>query len=94
MHVGCLSLELRLPGCSSLKEKRSRLKPLLAGVHKKYNVSAAEIDQMDQHKAAVVACVIVSNDSQHVQRALARIPRWLERRFPDIMIVDDQFQFL
>ncbi|MGA9531321.1 MAG: DUF503 domain-containing protein [Anaerolineales bacterium] len=94
MHVGCLSLELRLPGCSSLKEKRSRLKPLLAGVHKKYNVSAAEIDHMDQHKAAVVACVIVSNDSQHVQRALARIPRWLESRFPDIMIVDDQFQFL
>jgi uncharacterized protein YlxP (DUF503 family) len=94
MHVGCLSIELRLPGCSSLKEKRGRLKPMLAGVHKKYNVSAAEIDYQDQHAAAVVACVIVSNDARHVQRALARIPRWLERRFPDMMIVDDQFQLL
>lgn len=94
MHVGCLWLEIRLPGCSSLKEKRGRLKPLLAGLHNKYNISAAEIDQQDQHKSAVLACVIVSGDSQHVQRVLARIPRWLEKRFPDLMIVDTQFQFL
>lgn len=94
MIVGCLSLEIRLPGCSSLKEKRGRLKPLLAGVHKKFNVSAAEIDLQDHHTAAIVACVIVSNDSDHVQRALARIPRWFEKRFPDLMIVDEQFQFI
>ncbi len=90
MHVAALTLELRLPGCGSLKQKRGRLKPLLAGVHKEYNVSAAEIDLHDRHQDAIVAMVVVSNDSRHVQRLLSRIPPWLEKRFPDIMIVDHQ----
>lgn len=88
MHIAALTLELHLPGCRSLKEKRGRLKPLLANVHKKYNVSAAEVDFHDSHTVALIACVVVSNDSRHVQRLLARIPPWMEKRFPDLMIVD------
>ena len=94
MHVAALTLELHLPGCRSLKEKRGSLKPLLAGVHKQYNVSAAEIDFHDSHTAALVACVVVSNDSAHVQRLLAGIPPWLEKRFPHIAIVDQQIMVL
>jgi hypothetical protein len=94
MHVAALTLELYLPGCRSLKEKRGSLKPLLAGVHKQYNVSAAEVDFHDSHTSALVACVVVSNDSAHVQRLLARIPAWLEKRFPQITIVDQEFMFL
>lgn len=94
MHIAALTLELRLPGCSSLKEKRGRLKPLLAGVHKRYNVSAAEVDWQDRHMDSLVACVVVSNDSGHVQRLLSRIPPWLEKRFPDVMIVDHQTTLL
>ena len=33
MSLGLLTLQIQLPGCSSLKEKRSRLKPLLARLH-------------------------------------------------------------
>lgn len=88
MHIASLTLELHLPGCRSLKEKRGRLKPMLARVHKKYNVSAAEIDYLDSHTASLVACVVVSNDSRHIQQLLSQIPPWLERRFPDLMIVD------
>ena len=47
MHVHVLTLELHLPGCSSLKEKRGRLKPLLSALHQNFNVSAAEIDHQD-----------------------------------------------
>lgn len=94
MHVAALTLELRLPGCGSLKQKRGRLKPLLAGVHKEYNVSAAEVDFHDRHQGAIVALVVVSNDSRHVQRLLSRIPPWLETRFPDVMVVDHQITML
>lgn len=92
MHVAALTLEFRLPGCNSLKQKRGRLKPLLAGVHKEYNVSAAEIDYHDLHGSALVACVVVSNDSRHVQRLLARIPEWIEMRFPDLALIDHHIQ--
>ncbi|MFQ5921822.1 MAG: DUF503 domain-containing protein, partial [Anaerolineales bacterium] len=65
MHVHVLTLELHLPGCSSLKEKRGRLKPLLAALHRNFNVSAAEIDQQNSHRSAVIACVVVSNSDKH-----------------------------
>ncbi len=90
MHVHTLTLELHLPGCASLKEKRSRLKPLLAALHRTYNVSAAEIDHQDAHRSAVVACVVVSNSDKHGNRLLSGIPDWIERRFPDLQIIDDQ----
>jgi uncharacterized protein len=88
MHVGALTLELHLPGCATLKEKRGRLKPLLAGLHRTFNVSAAEIGHLDSHTQAVVACAVVSNQAAQVDRVLAGLPGWIESRFPDIQIID------
>lgn len=89
MHVHVLTLEIHLPGCSSLKEKRSRLKPLLAALHRNYNISAAEIEHQDAHQSAVLACAVVSNSNKHGNQVLSGIPDWIERRFPDLQIVDD-----
>lgn len=88
MHVAALTVEIALPGCRSLKQKRSRLKPLLAQLHRHFNVSAAEIDRHDLHAEAVIACVVVSNDGRHVQRLLEGIPGWIETRWPDLTIID------
>lgn len=94
MHIGALSIELHIPGCSSLKQKRSRLKPLLIRLGKEFNVSAAEIDLNDLHRAAEIACVSVSNDPRHVQRMLESIPPWIERQRPDLQIVDYQISMI
>ena len=48
--IGILTLHLQLPGCASLKEKRGRLKPLLARLHRKFNIPAAEMDLRDGGK--------------------------------------------
>lgn len=94
MHVGVLSLELRLPGCTSLKEKRSRLKPLLAALHREFNVSAAEVDRNDSHSLALIACVVVANQAAHVERLLGVIPAWIESHRPDMQVIDHQVQLL
>ncbi len=94
MNVVALTLELHLPGCASLKEKRGRLKPLLAALHRQFNVSAAEIDRQDAHRAAVIACVVVSNSNRHGEQLLAGIPSWLEQLRPDLQIVDQQVTIL
>ena len=90
MHVATLTVELHLPDCSSLKQKRSRLKPLLAQLHRAFNVSAAEIGDNDHHRQAVIAVVVVSNDARHAQRVLSGVPGWIESRRPDIQVVDHQ----
>ncbi len=91
MHVGALSLHLRLPGSASLKEKRGRLKPLLSALHRQFNVSAAEVDYGDSHSQALVACVAVANDHAHVERVLAAIPGWVERYRPDVQVIDQEY---
>jgi len=90
MNVVALTIELRLPGCRSLKEKRSRIKPLISNIHRQFNVSAAEIDHNDNWQSAVIACVIVSNDQGHAQQVLDGIPSWIESRRPDLQVIDDQ----
>jgi uncharacterized protein YlxP (DUF503 family) len=94
MHVAALTIELRLPGCRSLKEKRSRLKSLLANIHRHFNVSAAEVDHNDNWQFATIACVVVSNDQAHAQRVLDGIPSWIESRRPDLQVIDDEMMML
>jgi uncharacterized protein YlxP (DUF503 family) len=94
MHVVVVTVELHLPGCSSLKEKRSRLKPLLSRLRREFNVSAAELDHNDLHRSAVIACALVGNNDRHLQKMLETIPRWIERHRPDIQVVDHQITLL
>jgi uncharacterized protein YlxP (DUF503 family) len=90
MHVAALIMEFHLPGCNSLKEKRSRLKPILLSLHREFNVSAAEIEENDQHRFAVIACVLVSKDPRYLHKVLMKIPNWVEGRRFDLELVDEE----
>lgn len=94
MNVGVLTLHIHLPGCSSLKEKRGRLKPLLARLHKEFNLSAAEVDHLDVWQSAVIACALVSNDRRHTQRALQNTANWVIDTWRDVTVVDEHIELL
>ena len=94
MNVGLLTIHIRLPGCSSLKEKRHRLKPLLARLHREFNVSVAEVDLQDQWQEALLACTLVSNEQGYTQRALQTVLEWVETHWPDVSVVDDKLESL
>ncbi|MCS6993306.1 MAG: DUF503 domain-containing protein [Anaerolineales bacterium] len=76
--VGTLTIHLHLPGCHSLKEKRSQIKPLLARLHREFNVSTAELDLQDAHQQAVIGCAMLGTDAAHLQSALETVRRWVE----------------
>lgn len=94
MNIGVLTLHLHLPGCSSLKEKRRRLKPLIHRLHREFNVSVAEIDHQDRWQEAIVACAMVSNDYAHTQRSLQEVSRWVENSWLDLSLVDHQLELV
>ena len=58
--VGVLTMELRIEHAHSLKEKRHVVRSLKERLREKFNVSVAEIDDMDLHNSAVLAAAIVS----------------------------------
>ena len=94
MSLGLLTIQLHIPGCTSLKEKRSRLKPLLARLHREFNISVAEVDRHDAWQEAVIACALVSNDHAHTQRSLQEVLRWIETSWPDLLVSSEQLEIL
>jgi uncharacterized protein YlxP (DUF503 family) len=69
-----VQVELYLPSCHTLKEKRSVMKPLMNRIRNDFNVSAAETDHHDVWQSAALAFVAVSNE----RPVLERIERDLE----------------
>lgn len=92
MALGLLTIQIQIPGCRSLKEKRSRLKPLLARLHREFNVSTAEVGLQDIWDEAAIACALVSSDAAQTQRSLQTVLRWLEANWPDVSVVDDHIE--
>jgi len=94
MTVGILTLHLQLPGCTSLKEKRGRIKPLLARLHREFNVSTAEGGLNDRWQEALVVCALVSNDAEFIDRSLDSVRKFTEGQFPDLYILDHHTEIL
>lgn len=92
--IGVLSIHLRLPGCASLKEKRGRLKPLLARLHKEFNVSAAEMELQDKWQETIIACGMVGNDRVHLEQSLQAVARWVESNWLDMQVVIENLELI
>ncbi|HOD45068.1 MAG TPA: DUF503 domain-containing protein, partial [Anaerolineaceae bacterium] len=88
MVIGLLTLHLRMPGCHSLKEKRSQLQPILARLHRDFNISAAETDLQDRWQESVIACAMISNDSSHNQRVLQQVLDSVEQTWLNVEVID------
>ena len=86
--IATLTIHLHLPACSSLKEKRGRIKPLISRLHREFNVSVAETDLQDKWQEAVVVCAMVGNDHAHLESALQTVAKWVEGHWPDGDIIE------
>ena len=73
--VGVLTLELRIEHAHSLKEKRHVVKRLKDRLRGKFNVSVAEIDDMDIHNSAVLAVATVSASRPFAEKILQAVER-------------------
>jgi uncharacterized protein len=92
--IGLLTIYLMIPNCLSLKDKRSRVKPLLARLHREFNISTAEVDLQDQWREAVIACTCVSSDRVQTERLLQQVIQHLEQYWPDLPILDQKIELL
>jgi uncharacterized protein len=92
--IGVLTLNLYLPGCSSLKEKRSRIKPLIHQLQREFNVAVAELDHQDVWQSSQIACVTVSNNQSFVRTSLQTILTWAENSWQDIELVTENIEII
>ena len=88
MAIGHLTLELYLPLTSSLKEKRSVVKPLIARLRRDYNVSVCESDGQDTLSRAALEVVCVSQNGALAYWQLEKIAVRVENWRLDAEVVD------
>ncbi|GAB4492003.1 MAG: DUF503 domain-containing protein [Anaerolineales bacterium] len=92
--IATLTIHLHLPGCGSLKEKRGQIKPLLARLHREFNISTAELDLQDAHQQAVIGCAMLGNDAAHLQSALETVHRWVESNWREGEIIEERIELI
>lgn len=80
MYVGALELDLLLGDVSSLKQKRSLVRPVVAELRRRFEVSAAEADHHDLHRRALVGVAVVAADSAHLHQVLDSCERLVATR--------------
>ena len=93
MHVLALSVELRLPCCRSLKDKRQALRPIVDGLRQRHRVSVAETDHQQQWQRATLGIAVVSATVSHAEEWLDAVERFVWSR-PDIEIVSCDRQWM
>lgn len=94
MIVGMCRVTLRLPENHSLKGKRQVLKSLIARLHNKFNVSAAEVGDHDSWQIATLGVSCVSSDERHADSILAAVIQFIQSERLDAELVDYQTELL
>ena len=83
-----LTLYLSIEQADSLKDKRQVVKSLLAHVRNKFNVSAAEVDDLDVWRRATLGVAVVSNEAKFANQVLNKVADHVES---DARVVLDNY---
>jgi len=92
--LATLTIHLHLPGCASLKEKRGRIKPLMARLQREFNLSVAEMAHQDAWQQAVIGCVMIGNEQAHLESAMHGVARWVDANWTDGDVIAQKVELL
>jgi uncharacterized protein len=87
MRIGSLSVRLLLREARSLKDKRQVIKSIKDRLHGAFNVSVAEIDNLDNRQLAVLGFALVSNETHPIKKTFGQILEAL-RAHPQAELLD------
>ena len=94
MFVGSAVFDLLLPAhVASLKDKRGMVRPVVAELKRKFEVSAAEAGHLDLHRRALIGVAVVAADAQHVREVLDSCERLVASR-PEVEVLSVHRQLM
>lgn len=94
MSVGILTLDLYLPDCHSLKAKRQRIKPILARLHKEFNISVVEFDHHDLWQSCQLLITCAAREGKLAESTLNQVIHFYESHWPDLPLTDEKIEIL
>lgn len=93
IHIGVLQFSMEIPYSTSLKDKRRVVKSMKDRIRRQFNVSIAEIDDLDDRTLATMGASMVGNDIPYINGALDRLLQSLHDD-RDAILADHQLEIL
>lgn len=84
--VLALTVDLRLPDCHSLKDKRSVVRTVLDGARNRFAVASAETDHQDSWQRAELGFAAVSGSPAHATQIVDDVERFVWS-FPEVEVL-------
>ena len=78
MQVGICTIKIHLFEVGSLKEKRHIVKSVIERVKARFNVSIAEVGEMDKWQLSEIGFSCVSNSRTHAEDILNKVIHFIE----------------
>lgn len=78
MIIGACRIKLHIFESYSLKDKRQVVKSLIERLKARYNISIAEIDDLDSWQTALIGFACVSNKTKHVQSVINNVIKFID----------------
>jgi uncharacterized protein YlxP (DUF503 family) len=94
MNVGVCKLKLRLAENLSLKGKRQVIKPIIALIKNKYNVSIAEVEDNDLWQIATLGICFISNDAKYTDEVIASIINFINSGRFEVEIINQEVEII
>ncbi len=73
--IAVLTLEIRIEGAQSLKDKRQCVRSLKDKLRVSFNVAVAELEQSDLWQRATVGVVSISDSKDYLQGLMEKVER-------------------
>ena len=93
LYVGALELDVLLGDFHSLKQKRSAVRPVIAELRRRFEVSAAEAGHLDLHRRALIGVAVAAADAGHVRSVLEACERLVAGR-PELELLSARQRLL
>jgi uncharacterized protein YlxP (DUF503 family) len=93
LYVGALELDVLLGDVHSLKQKRSAVRPVIAELRRRFEVSAAEAGHLDLHRRALIGVAAVAPDAAHVRGLMDACERLVAGR-PELELLSARHRLL
>lgn len=92
-HIGYLTITVFIPQSQSLKDKRHYLKSIKDKARNQFNVSVAELGDLEKWQTATLGFVAIGNDNRYVDGILQSLIRLVET-YPEVEITGSHIEFL
>ncbi len=77
MHACALTVEIRIRGSSSLKDKRTAVKHIVESCRSRFGVASAEVGYQEQRQRSELGFAAVAGSPGHVEKLLDSVERFV-----------------